>query len=362
MEICNYIYEIYDEQKDIIKKDVYSFLIELHDNNAIKIDGISQVRGSEEMDSSENVESEIIELLRERGNLYCATLEVTYSCNEKCVHCYATYPDNFQNYRTVEYEDWKRVIDELYEMKCFRISFTGGDPFMLPHFIELMEYAHKKGFILDVFTNGVMLAEHREYIERVQAVQPRAFYISVYGSNAATHDSITQVKGTHEKTLSAIKSLRDRGIPVVINIMLLKSNAHEAASIVDLAKKLGAEYRIGLSIIHKNNGDTSPLSYFINDADIIENILRMEEKIFNIDMPLMKKDKYGLICGAGTATLSISPYGNVYPCLSLNGKSMGSIFEKSLIAIWENQDRKAYVNSITWENTKECMACKLKDY
>ncbi|MDR1376961.1 MAG: SPASM domain-containing protein, partial [Synergistaceae bacterium] len=74
-----------------------------------------------------------------------------------------------------------------------------------------------------------------------------------------------------------------------------------------------------------------------------------------------RRPQSGLICAAGTTNVRISPDGNVYPCISLK-KNFGSIFEESIADIWKSDERKNYVNSLTWENMHECPTCELQPY
>ena len=55
---------------------------------------------------------------------YEGMLEVTALCNERCVHCYlevAPLPDELTTMELC------RVLDELAELGCLRLTFTGGD-------------------------------------------------------------------------------------------------------------------------------------------------------------------------------------------------------------------------------------------
>lgn len=357
--VVNYIALEYRVDRDVIFKDVDSFVNHLFAQNMVSVDGKFDVFSAPSLllPSENDVEGEIIQFLQGKHQIYSATFELTYACNEKCVHCYATAPVHAQNEAYIDLAKCKQLIDELYQMKCMHLAFTGGDPFMFNGFVELLEYARSKRFSFDIYTNGQALANNPHLIDKIRNLYPRTFYISLYGATAKTHDAITQIKGSFEKTVLAIKLLKKAGISVVLNVMLMKPNCSEAQMIIDLADQMGVEYRIGISLIRKNDGNDTPMEYFIDDEATIEEILKCASKnVVSMDSGV-SFGQSDLLCGAGTTSLCISPNGDVYPCVSLK-KKLGSVFSESLSDIWNDSTKKEYVYSLTWKNTKRCMICE----
>lgn len=360
--VLHHISQLYDVPSEEIKSDVSDFINELFKDYFIEIDDNSYKYENKDIHlevNSFDIEGEIIRLMQERNQIYSTTFELTYSCNEKCVHCYASYPEENVSHNVLELDKCKKIIDELYEMKCLHIIFTGGDPFMFKGFIELFKYARNKNFVCDIYTNGQAIANNSKILDEIVPLFPRAFYISLYGSTSEVHDGITCVAGSFEKTLKTIKLLHKDNISVVLNVMIMKNNYHQIKEIIGLAKKLGVEYRVGLSIINKNNGDTTPMNYFIDDKNIIKQIIDIvDSNIYSMDISTDSKRDSQFICGAGTTALCVSPDGEVYPCVSLK-TSLGSVFDSSIKEIWEGKKRKDLVSALIWSNTKKCNNCNL---
>ena len=70
------------------------------------------------------------------GGITSVMLELTYRCSEKCIHCYnegATRNDEEVSTRgnreELTLDEYKRLIDELYEQGLIKVCLTGGDPF-----------------------------------------------------------------------------------------------------------------------------------------------------------------------------------------------------------------------------------------
>ena len=94
------------------------------------------------------------ELLPE-NQLYSVQFELTFRCNEKCRHCYCVTDDR----KELSTEEIKRILDELYEMNVFEVTFTGGDLFVRQDAFEILRYARSKAFLVTIFTNGIALSD-----------------------------------------------------------------------------------------------------------------------------------------------------------------------------------------------------------
>ena len=366
-DISKHISELYEVEYDLVFEDVVEFINSLiceryiiDDNTKIDTDVVNTVPKNEYRD----LEGEIIAILQKRNQLFSATIELTYLCNEKCIHCYATYCDKTQPKRELDVDKCKRIIDELKEMKCCHINFTGGDPFVFKGFDEVFKYAREQNFVCCIYTNGQAMYFDKKIADKIIEYVPRTIYISLYGATAEVHDSITQVKGSFERTIAIAKKLIENKVSVVFQMMILTINYRHVNDMIALAETLGADYRVGLSIINKNNGDSSPQQYAVSDIETVKEIISISKtKFISMDKEsaVQKTDLKSSICGAGTSSVCISPDGNVYPCVSLKIK-IGNIFSKSLKAIWNSKERKDVLDSLIWEKAEKCPDCKYVDY
>lgn len=363
-EIVDYIVSIYDCDGEAVADDVEAFLEDLFSSGIIMIDN-KYVDVIEEADIDISTQKEIddfegiiIQELQEQNQLYSVTFEMTYACNERCVHCYAHDDSSNMVTERIPAEKYKEVLDQLYDMKCMHIAFTGGDPFMYKDFLDVYRYARKKGFVCDLFTNALYLENHKSVMDEIITSRPRALYISLYGSNPTTHDSVTRVKGSFDKTISAVRELKAAGISVVFNVMIMTTNHHELDEIISLANKLGAEYRVSMSLIYTNAGSDSPMNYFVNDKMVIKRVLgTVRQNMYSFDVAIDDIEPGEYMCSAGVTSLSIAPDGTVYPCISLKNP-LGNIQENTIDEVWKSHKRVEVMDSLRWENTKECKMCK----
>src|SRR5439155_26891177 len=82
-------------------------------------------------------------------------LDVTYRCNERCVHCYLDHDDHGE----MTTGEIKRVLRELADSGTFFLTFSGGEVLMRRDFFELLEYARQLMFSVRIKTNAVMIGE-----------------------------------------------------------------------------------------------------------------------------------------------------------------------------------------------------------
>ena len=359
-EIVSYISEDYGINQNEIVDDIKTFICDLYYAGVVLIDGkyadIELSKDSTQLYIDDGFEGEIIKIYQEKRLIYSVTFELTYSCNENCVHCYANYPVGSDR-KELSLKIIKETLIDLYKMKCMHITFTGGDPFMFPGFAELFEFARDLGFSCDIFTNAIYLAEHHDVLRRIIKTHPQAFYISLYGADAQTHETITTVPGSFFKTVFSIQRIREANIPVVLNVMMLKSNAEKIEEIIAFAKFLDADYRVGISLIFKNDGSDSPMKHFINDKNTIKKILSYEkERFFSLDQHV-GEPKAEFFCGAAETSLAISPDGTVYPCVSLK-IPLGNILDDKISDIWDSAKRRELKTQLSWDNANQCKNCK----
>ena len=144
--------------------------------------------------------------------------DITYRCNERCVHCYLDHDDHGE----MTTAEIKRVLDELAEAGTFFLTFSGGEVLMRRDFFELLEYARSLMFAVRIKTNAVMIgqAEARRMLELgVDQVQ-----VSIYSHRAEVHDAITKLPGSLRRSVAAIRFLTQQGLRVTIANVLMTAN------------------------------------------------------------------------------------------------------------------------------------------
>ena len=162
------------------------------------------------------------------GGITSVMCELTYRCSEMCIHCYnagATRNNSETNYRGARAElsidDYKKVIDDLCSMGLTKVCLSGGDPFSKFIVWDIIAYLYEKELAVDIFTNGISVVDK---VENIARFYPRTIGISLYSDIAEIHDSITRVKGSHDKTISFIEECSRYALPILLKCCIMKQN------------------------------------------------------------------------------------------------------------------------------------------
>ena len=184
--------------------------------------------------------------------------DVTYRCNERCVHCYLDHDDHGEM-TAAEIMD---VLDQLAEAGVFFLTFSGGEVLMRMDFFRILEYARSLLFCVKVKTNAFMIREKEA--DRLRELGVDSVQVSIYSHRPEVHDAITKLPGSLKRSLAGIRLLRERGMKVIIANVLMRQNLQDYPGVVALAKELGAEYTIDPTITPMMDGDRSILGLGIS--------------------------------------------------------------------------------------------------
>lgn len=282
-------------------------------------------------------------------------LDVTYRCNERCIHCYLEHDDHGEM-TTTEIKD---VLDQLAEAGTFFLTLSGGEVLMRRDFFEILEHARRLLFSVKIKTNGVMIreAEARRMCDLgVEQVQ-----ISIYSRRAEIHDAITKLPGSLKRSLEAIRFLKSQGLKVTIANVLMTANLGEHDGVQALAAELGVSYTLDPTITPKIDGDTSILNLRISGTDLNDvfhnkNLVGNVEEFCAPPPPPGDDIMEGLPCSAGHTAAYITPYGDVFPCVQFPLPS-GNLRRQKFIDIWRESPELNDVRSIRAKDLPVCSAC-----
>jgi len=101
--------------------------------------------------------------------------------------------------------DWKRLIDEAAPHDIKFILVRGGEPFLYPGIIELLEYINSKGIFVSVDTNGTVLKKYAADLVRIGNMH---ITFSVDGPEEI-HDAVRGKKGCYKEIKENIALLTD---------------------------------------------------------------------------------------------------------------------------------------------------------
>lgn len=140
-----------------------------------------------------------------------ASLTVTNKCNLNCRMCGQWSDEGYMHGRPsllkteMAFEDWKPCIDELADNGIDQLLLRGGETFLYPDIIGLLEYINSKGIFSSIDTNGTQIGRFAEDIVRIGNIH---LTISVDGPEAI-HDAVRGREGTFRSVKEGLTRLRE---------------------------------------------------------------------------------------------------------------------------------------------------------
>ncbi|BCX14839.1 MAG: hypothetical protein KatS3mg088_522 [Patescibacteria group bacterium] len=284
-------------------------------------------------------------------------LELTEKCNLRCIHCYGKFgPATIRNEDRLTFKDWGNIIMQLGENSIKAATIIGGEPDLYReegnNSYDLLELMRKVGIEkIEYFTNATLLDEKKIQILRDLKV---SVALSLYSLDPKTHESITQKKGSFEKTMKAIEILRRNKVPVRIAVIAMKQNEDTLSELIRWLKKEGMLTRMP-DIIRPDN--TSENSGLIPSMELRKQISLFMRPDFSTSEKSFRRNMYWHNCLAGK--LSICPDGKVIPCVFYRRRALGNIKEKSLKEIAESEETQE-VWRITKDKIPVCRDCEYR--
>lgn len=316
----------------------------------------------------------LMERARVENHLCSVLLELTYACNLDCQFC---YNDLSTQGRRLELDDYRRLLDELADMGALALTLSGGEPLVHPDFFAIGAHARALGFAVTVKSNGVPLSE-RNALRLKAEVDPYLVEMSLHGACAETHEQQTRQAGSFERMVANIRRMKTMGFRMRLNSALTRLNEEEVSDMFALADELGVPLRFDPDITPKDDGDLSPLLLTASDAGK-KRMFRLTAERALASRPATNRPVASLPirppggpevtqkptrqknCGAGSTSLAVDPFGNVYPCVQFR-RRVGNVHQDSVRSIWEESRELERIRTLAYAAHEQAMANGMDSY
>ncbi|MFH1504491.1 MAG: radical SAM protein [Candidatus Omnitrophota bacterium] len=304
--------------------------------------------------------------------------ELTYECNFKCRHCYV--PQSYKNKKKeLKTKEICIILDQLKDLGCFYLGFTGGEPFMRKDIIKILSYAKKSGFEIIIYTNGSLI--NAKIAAQLGSLRPNKVDITIPGMSKKAFELISGANGSRDKVFKAIELLRKNEVSLGFKTCVLKENEKEIKKIQDFAASLGALHRLDDMLLPRLDGSREPFEYrgvLTKDEGGTE---KGELSISNYQLAVSNEEgskREGrergeacslqpaacsvnslFKCGVGQAQAAITPFGELKMCLMIDYLKY-NILKMGLRSAWDKM--KKAVKDIKPDDNYQCSECELEDY
>jgi radical SAM protein with 4Fe4S-binding SPASM domain len=295
------------------------------------------------------------------------SIEVTRRCPLECLHCYNNLPmgDMDAKRREMTAEEHFRVLDELVEMGCFWILYTGGEIFARKDFLEIYTYAKKKGFLITLFTNGTII--NQQIADYLADWPPFALEITLYGRTRETYEALTMIPGSYDRCLNGIRLLKERNLPLKLKTVATSINKHEVMAMRRFAEEeLGVEFKMDGQINPRIDCSQSPLAVRLTPEEVValdmaspkgrSEYLSLARRDLERPPNLAHNDTV-YFCGGGMSSFAINAYGEMGICV-ISQQSTYSVREGGVRRVWEG----SLLELRTLKRTRmtKCSQCRIQ--
>lgn len=246
-------------------------------------------------------------------------LNISNKCNLACRHCYLGDPDNSE----MDIKIFEKTVSQFEMMGGLKLMISGGEPILHSRFWEFMEILQSYELRVEVLSNGTLIDE---IVARKLADYAHEVQVSIDGIHS--HDDL-RGKGSYEKSMKAISSLKRSGVPVSIATMIHNFNVNEFQEMEKIFSGLGiSSWSVDVPCV---TGALAKNQQFVLDVDKAAHYL-----------------KYGFGTGShestgdytcGSHMCSVSPDGSVSKCGFFRDEPFGN--SRDLRSAWEELCRRS---------------------
>ncbi len=244
--------------------------------------------------------------------------ELTFGCELHCKHCYTDcYNRPAYLKKELGTQEVKFILDKVYKAGAIWLCFTGGDPLTRKDFLDIYSYAKDKGFIITIFTNAYSMT--KEIAEYLQNKSPFVIEMTLNGVTKETYERISQVKGSFDKAMEGINLILKTKVPLKIKTQITRDNRGEVPKIKEFIQRQGLNFRPGIDLYARLNGDLVPCNLRISPDEILglNDNGRTSDEDCRLSLAAKnrspKTDLFRCAVGGGDG-FHIDPYGNTFSC------------------------------------------------
>jgi len=314
-----------------------------------------------ELKYSEDFGERLVQKQKKMGFPRNVIFEVTHRCNLCCRHCYVV-PESEK--RELTTSGIKSIFDQLVEAGCLHVTLTGGEPLVRGDIFSLIDYASRIGLFVHLFTNATLITP--KIADRLKEFQLISLEVSFHSLKKDRFDWFTQVEGSFNKVIGAIKLLRERKIKLALKINITKLNLDEVGDLKRFADDLEAIPEWTTLLSPKSDGSKDNLILRLEPEEVLKVSETIDKgdslpgKIQENELPKKNLVMGKLFqCEAGISGLAINPYGELKPCVESNLPGFSILSSSLKVAKMLLGD---YMESFKISPDSECIDCKLSNF
>ncbi len=286
---------------------------------------------------------------------------MTNRCNLACMHCYISAED--RSYRDeLTTDEAKAFIDDLAQMGCPVLLFSGGEPLLREDIFELGRYTSQTGVRPVISSNGTLITP--EAAEKIKDAGFQYVGISIDGV-PETHDRFRKRKGCFTAAISGIKACAAAGVKAGVRLTVNRHNVDDLPAVLDIVEQEAIPRFCMYHLVYAGRGreliesDISHQQSREVAQTLVDKALDWGKREVNTEILTTDNHADGIFlknyihrelpdregevdallcmhggCSAGTKMANVDPRGNVHPCQFWGHYTLGNIRQRKFSDIW----------------------------
>lgn len=291
-------------------------------------------------------------------------LQLTSSCPNFCSYCWVKRLQGKMPGEDMRTSEIRRLLDDLAAMGTYIVNIGGGCAVSRNDFADLVNYAHKRGMIVNLSVEGAALDKKR--VELLASLNIHSFRIGVAAGTDKIWSSMREggessQRGFQSKIKYLFAKLQElkSSAQVSFKAVVIDKNCDDLSNLVNKLNSLARECGIREATLYLDpalpiaSANSSDMRCFLNTKKVIAFVnwvkdynrratagdpIRVKT---NADVPFMesKRELDGFGCHCGFHSCFISSKGFVYPSAALAGvieaSSSINLRQESFANIWQ---------------------------
>ena len=318
-----------------------------------------------------SIEKALLERAKASKTPVNGSLELLPICNMNCDMCYVRLSrEEVQAHGGLHTTDeWIEIGKQMKDAGVLFLLLTGGEPLLFPDFKRLYTELQKMGFIITINTNGTLIDD--EWVLFFKKNRPRRINITLYGSDETEYAKLCHYPEGFNKTIRAIRLLKNADIDVKISCSITKTNQSSLEKVFHIGDELGVLIHVSSYMkpvvrerekpfaeqVRTIPEEAAKVSIEAMKLQFSKSIFKqyVSQSIERVEDPDFLRGDGHLSCMAGSCSFTINWQGFMRPCVVLPEPSV-PVFEKGFAEAWKEVSTGAGKLMIS----KECTTCKYK--
>jgi len=295
------------------------------------------------------------------ASVFTLQWHITQACDLHCLHCY----DRSQR-SPLKLEQGLAILEDLRSFCRSRnvkgqVSFSGGNPFLYPHFIELYRAATEWGFSAAILGNPT----NRAKIEELLPIQrPVFFQVSLEGLRE-NNDGI-RGEGHFERVMKFLDVLRELKIYSMVMLTLTRDNLDQVLPLAEVLRDRTDLFTFnrlsqvgeGAKLALPSPQDYAAFLEAYVKAGETNPVIGVKDNLLGIVYEKKGMEPFGGCCGFGCGAafnfLAVLPDGEVHACRKFPSL-LGNVHGQSLAEIYDSPLARRYRTG-----SNGCSSCSIR--